>query len=125
MASTSRKYRFHYFDQLFHSRNVLVDWIVFGAFTLFDSLTSFILDLIPFYYMLKLIFLVYLMFPPDQAVSRADVCFYIEYSSLLLFHFDFGKAVTKGHRVRFLDKELFGCAGNTQMAYFQHSPPVA
>lgn len=43
----------------------LIYWIVFATFSLFDQWTSFMLDFIPFYHLVKLAFLLYLMFPPN------------------------------------------------------------
>lgn len=43
----------------------LIYWIVFATFSFFDQWTSFMLDMIPFYHLAKLAFLLYLMFPPD------------------------------------------------------------
>lgn len=42
------------------NRHYVVFWMTFGLLTVFDSYCSFIISLIPFYYTLKLFFLVYL-----------------------------------------------------------------
>ena len=41
----------------------LTYWMCFGTFTIFDMHTDFILDIIPFYYTMKLLFLLWLQLP--------------------------------------------------------------
>lgn len=38
-------------------------WIIFGIFTLLDDFAGFILNLIPYYFWIKLFFFIYLFFP--------------------------------------------------------------
>jgi len=47
----------------------LTYWIVYGFFTLLESFTDFFLNWIPFYFLLKLGFLVWCMHPSTQGAS--------------------------------------------------------
>ena len=44
----------------------LTYWAVFGAFHIFDMFSNFILSFIPFYFLFKVIFLIWLMMPNTQ-----------------------------------------------------------
>ena len=41
----------------------LTYWIVFGFLTAFDRLLEFVLFFVPYYYTLKLVFLIWLFYP--------------------------------------------------------------
>ena len=47
----------------------LTYWVVFGLFNILDHFAGFILTLIPFYYFLKLLFMVYLFHPQLQGAT--------------------------------------------------------
>ena len=47
----------------------LTYWVVFGLFNIVDQFAGFILHFIPFYFFLKLIFLVYLFHPDTQGAT--------------------------------------------------------
>ena len=47
----------------------LTYWVVFGLFNILDHFAGFILTLIPFYYFLKLIFMVWLFHPATQGAT--------------------------------------------------------
>ena len=47
----------------------LTYWVVFGAFNIIDHFAGFILHFIPFYYVLKLAFLVFLFHPKTKGAT--------------------------------------------------------
>ena len=47
----------------------LTYWVVFGIFNIIDQFAGFILTFIPFYFFLKLIFLVWLFHPASQGAT--------------------------------------------------------
>ena len=51
------------------SKRWLTYWIVFSGFSIGDHFTSFILSWIPFYFLLKLVFLVYLFHPVTDGAN--------------------------------------------------------
>ena len=51
----------------------LTYWVVFAAFSLVDLFSGFLLKLIPFYFIIKIVFLVWLFMPNTQG------CYYIYY----------------------------------------------
>ena len=50
----------------------LTYWVIFGLFNIIDQWSGFILTLIPFYFVIKLVFLVLLMHP---SVNGATHCY--------------------------------------------------
>ena len=48
----------------------LTYWVIFGLFNIADYFTGFILSWIPFYYFLKLMFLVFLMHPYSKGATK-------------------------------------------------------
>ena len=44
-------------------KHFLTYWVVYGLFTIFDIFTSFLINRIPFYYTLKLAFLIWMFMP--------------------------------------------------------------
>ena len=48
---------------------LLTYWVIFAFFRVFDGLFGFLLHLIPFYDLLKLVFLVYLYYPRTRGAT--------------------------------------------------------
>ena len=47
----------------------LTYWVVFGTFSIIDQFTGIILSLIPFYYVLKVAFLIWMFHPTSQGAT--------------------------------------------------------
>ena len=57
----------------------LTYWVVFGLFSITDQFAGFILTIIPFYFFMKLLFLVWLMHPSSQGATTVYNNFVLPY----------------------------------------------
>ena len=57
----------------------LTYWVVFGLFSITDQFAGFILTIIPFYFFMKLLFLVWLMHPSSQGATTIYNNFVLPY----------------------------------------------
>ena len=57
----------------------LTYWVVFGAFTIADQFAGIILSLIPFYYVLKVAFLIWMFHPSFQGALTVYDSFILPY----------------------------------------------
>ncbi len=77
----------------------LTYWVVFGAFTIADQFAGIILSLIPFYYVMKVAFLIWMFHPSTVGAITVYNNFLLPFVKKYEGHIDeFEKKVEKGYQ---------------------------
>ncbi len=57
----------------------LTYWLIFGAFKLFEAITDFLISFIPFYFIIKVLFLIWCYYPSTLGAKKIYTVFFKPY----------------------------------------------
>ncbi|KAK3269814.1 hypothetical protein CYMTET_21759 [Cymbomonas tetramitiformis] len=110
----------------------LTYWVIFSLFTVFEYLADWLISWIPFYYLAKLAFVLWLQFPRSQGATPGASQLYFHWiqPSLKKHEEDIDRALEEGRRkaeiciVEVKSKTMTWLQGNNTIQRPQHSQEV-